>query len=781
MIHDIGIVLALVKSPIARIDSVGIKRPLEDRGHRQRPDPVRERMRRQPEREPDEPEEGARDPDLPGQRLPLAGLHEPVGAPRPQERHHRVRAQDEGGPREGGRHELDPRPRDPDREGRAARARAGALCRERGALEAAQGRGGPRQERPRGRDRDHRADRAGDDGRTPLPAPGAAGRRDRPPRGRRRAFRGRARGPDGGRAARPPARRARRRARRPAPRRGRGAAPPRPDGAVGRRLRRRCSRNLSYFRALIDGDGPLDRASTARPRSASSTTRASTCGSRRRSGCGASARRAAGPCGRSTTSARRSGPRGPAGASTMARNLDALAVIFPFETECYADTGLPVEFVGHPFMAPDYAPAGAPRPGRPGAAPARKPRQGRGPDIPGAPRRLPGVRAAAGPAGAPWSFTRARRSARSSRPRRCRTGCGSSRPGRPSPRAPSSQAAGRCRCTAPWPGSPGRSPTAPIPFTYLAGRWLVRVPFLGIANILLGRADVPGVHPGRRLGRRPRAGARRPAWATRPAARPHAGPVGPPEGDAGPHRRATPRRTGSPGCCPDRAHGGAAWPRRLRRRARAAPAPAARGGGGARTCLQSPSARCASIALHLAISASRAERFLLRDPRQVVQVVEEHVLQVGRRRLDVARDGQVDEEERAGGPPPHRGGDRGRAEHRARGRGRADDDVVVARAASRARRKAPCRAPRPQATSAARSVLRPATARSAAPRLLKARAVPSPISPGPEDEDPGAGEAAEDVGRELDGDVRDAHPPGRDARCGCARAWPPGTPSGRRG
>jgi lipid-A-disaccharide synthase len=38
----------------------------------------------------------------------------------------------------------------------------------------------------------------------------------------------------------------------------------------------------------------------------------------------------------------------------MARNLDALAVIFPFEVDCYADTGLDVEFVGHPFMAPDY-------------------------------------------------------------------------------------------------------------------------------------------------------------------------------------------------------------------------------------------------------------------------------------------------------------------------------------------------------------------------------------------------------------------------------------------
>ena len=40
----------------------------------------------------------------------------------------------------------------------------------------------------------------------------------------------------------------------------------------------------------------------------------------------------------------------------MARDLDALAVIFPFEPACYADTGLPVEFVGHPFLAPDYVP-----------------------------------------------------------------------------------------------------------------------------------------------------------------------------------------------------------------------------------------------------------------------------------------------------------------------------------------------------------------------------------------------------------------------------------------
>jgi lipid-A-disaccharide synthase len=38
----------------------------------------------------------------------------------------------------------------------------------------------------------------------------------------------------------------------------------------------------------------------------------------------------------------------------MAKHLDGLAVIFPFEPDCYADTSLKVEFVGHPFVAPDH-------------------------------------------------------------------------------------------------------------------------------------------------------------------------------------------------------------------------------------------------------------------------------------------------------------------------------------------------------------------------------------------------------------------------------------------
>ncbi len=38
----------------------------------------------------------------------------------------------------------------------------------------------------------------------------------------------------------------------------------------------------------------------------------------------------------------------------MARLLDGLGVIFPFEVKCYADTDLPVAFVGHPFVDREY-------------------------------------------------------------------------------------------------------------------------------------------------------------------------------------------------------------------------------------------------------------------------------------------------------------------------------------------------------------------------------------------------------------------------------------------
>ena len=39
----------------------------------------------------------------------------------------------------------------------------------------------------------------------------------------------------------------------------------------------------------------------------------------------------------------------------MANVLDGLAVIFPFEVKCYQDVSLPVSFVGHPFVGGDYS------------------------------------------------------------------------------------------------------------------------------------------------------------------------------------------------------------------------------------------------------------------------------------------------------------------------------------------------------------------------------------------------------------------------------------------
>jgi lipid-A-disaccharide synthase len=38
----------------------------------------------------------------------------------------------------------------------------------------------------------------------------------------------------------------------------------------------------------------------------------------------------------------------------MAKLLDSLAVIFPFEVDCYKDTDLPVAFVGHPYVQEGY-------------------------------------------------------------------------------------------------------------------------------------------------------------------------------------------------------------------------------------------------------------------------------------------------------------------------------------------------------------------------------------------------------------------------------------------
>ena len=190
----------------------------------------------------------------------------------------------------------------------------------------------------------------------------------------------------------------------------------------------------------------------------------------------------------------------PARRYEMARNLDALAVIFPFEVGCYAGTGLPAEFVGHPFTAPDYAPPVAHDPSGPvlllpgsrvkavawifpailaGFLEFQKSEPGRGAVVlyPSAAVRaqLESVPIPAGvrlqQAGAPVGTSAALTS--------------------------SGTMSMHCALA----GIPGAIAYRTDPFTYVMARWLVQVPYLGIANILLGepmypeyiqRAAVPG-------------------------------------------------------------------------------------------------------------------------------------------------------------------------------------------------------------------------------------------------------------------------------------------------
>jgi lipid-A-disaccharide synthase len=174
----------------------------------------------------------------------------------------------------------------------------------------------------------------------------------------------------------------------------------------------------------------------------------------------------------------------------MARNLDALAVIFPFETRCYADTGLPVEFVGHPFTAPDYAPPVRYDPTGPvlllpgsrlkavgrifPALLAGYREFTRGWPNPGAVVLYPSaairaqLEAVPLPAGVLLQQTGAQ-------------------VGASAVLTSSGTMSMHCALA----GIPGAIAYRTDPFTYLMGRWLVRVPFLGIANILLEEPMYP--------------------------------------------------------------------------------------------------------------------------------------------------------------------------------------------------------------------------------------------------------------------------------------------------
>ncbi len=65
MIHDIDVVLSIVKSPVAAIDAVGVPVLTPTHRHRQRPAALRQRLHREPHGKPDQPRSDAQDPLLP--------------------------------------------------------------------------------------------------------------------------------------------------------------------------------------------------------------------------------------------------------------------------------------------------------------------------------------------------------------------------------------------------------------------------------------------------------------------------------------------------------------------------------------------------------------------------------------------------------------------------------------------------------------------------------------------------------------------------------------------
>ncbi len=164
----------------------------------------------------------------------------------------------------------------------------------------------------------------------------------------------------------------------------------------------------------------------------------------------------------------------------LARCLDAMAVIFPFEPACYADTSLPVEFVGHPFAAADYRP------------PVRYDPSGPVLLLPGSRRKpverifpilLEAFRVAGVGRAAVVIY--------------------------PSEEIAASEAAPKHGGDAPVPGSavlttsgtmsvhcalagiPGAVAYRTDGLTYVLGRWLVKVRYLGLANLLLGEPMYP--------------------------------------------------------------------------------------------------------------------------------------------------------------------------------------------------------------------------------------------------------------------------------------------------
>jgi len=173
----------------------------------------------------------------------------------------------------------------------------------------------------------------------------------------------------------------------------------------------------------------------------------------------------------------------------MAKHLDGLAAIFPFEPAVYADTSLPVEFVGHPFVAPDYV---APVAYDPAGPVLLLPGSRRGAVARIFPALLDGFKAWSGGREAvvlhPGDEIEA--VLRAAHPP---TGVTLRRTGEGSPAAASAvlTSSGTMSLHCALAGIPGAIAYRTDLLTYWIGRSLVKVPYLGIANLLLKEPMYP--------------------------------------------------------------------------------------------------------------------------------------------------------------------------------------------------------------------------------------------------------------------------------------------------
>lgn len=181
----------------------------------------------------------------------------------------------------------------------------------------------------------------------------------------------------------------------------------------------------------------------------------------------------------------------------MAEQLDGLASIFPFERQVYADTSLPVTFVGHPFVAGDYA---APVGYDPDGPVLLLPGSRRGPVKRIFPVLLEAYRRAGGGRGAVVLYPSEpiRETLKEILSRHSRgglSGAGDEIVLRPAGEAAGGAAvlttSGTMSMHCALAGIPGAITYRTDPLTYAIGRRLVKVKFIGIANLLLGEEMYP--------------------------------------------------------------------------------------------------------------------------------------------------------------------------------------------------------------------------------------------------------------------------------------------------